>query len=68
MQPYLNCLSVVGLHNVEAEAVHTSPWCQEDAGLLVKMSSHVYQNLTGLVKTRRATWCENCTEWRGVNK
>lgn len=39
---YLNGLSVVGLYNMEIEAVHTSSWCQEDAGLLVKMSAHVH--------------------------
>lgn len=30
---------------MEIEAVHTSSWCQEDAGLLVKMSAHVHQDL-----------------------
>lgn len=40
---------------MEAETVHASPWCQEDAGLLVKMSSHVHQNLAGLVRARGAT-------------
>lgn len=56
-QSYLNSLSVVGLHNMEAEAVHASPWCQEDAGFLVKMSSHVHQNLAGLGGGRGAMWC-----------
>lgn len=30
---------------MEIEAVHASPWCQEDTGLLVKMRSHIHQNL-----------------------
>lgn len=42
---YLNSLSVVGLYNMEIEAVHASSWCQEDTGLLVKMSAHIHQNL-----------------------
>ncbi len=42
---YLNGLSIVGLYNMKIEAVHASSWSQEDAGLLVKMSAHVYQNL-----------------------
>lgn len=65
-QPHLNCLPVVGLHNMEAEAVHASPRCQEDAGLLVKVSSHVHQDLTGLARMGRATWCESSTEWRVI--
>lgn len=31
---------------MEVEAVHASSWCQEDAALLVKVSTHVHQNLT----------------------
>lgn len=42
---YLNSLSVVGLYNMEVEAVHASSWCQENTALLVKMSAHVHQNL-----------------------
>lgn len=42
---YLNSLSIVGLYNMEVEAVHASSWCQEDTALLVKMSAHVHQNL-----------------------
>ncbi len=30
---------------MKIEAVHASSWSQEHAGLLVKMSAHVYQNL-----------------------
>lgn len=43
---YLDGLSVVGFYNMEVEAVHASSWCQEDAALLVKVSTHVHQNLT----------------------
>lgn len=43
---YLNSLSIVGLHNMEVEAVHPSSWCQEDTALLVKMSAHVHQDLS----------------------
>lgn len=42
---YLNSLSVVGLYNMEVEAVHPSSRCQEDAALLVKVSAHVHQDL-----------------------
>lgn len=38
---YLDSLSVVGLYNMEIEAVHASSGCQKDAGFLVKMSSHI---------------------------
>lgn len=42
---YLDSLPVVGLNNMEVEAVHSSPWCQEDTALLVKMSADIHQNL-----------------------
>lgn len=42
---YLNSLSIVGLYNMEVEAVHPSSWCQEDTALLVEMSPHVHQDL-----------------------
>lgn len=42
---YLNSLSIVGLYNMEVEAVHASSWCQEDTAFLVKMSAHIHQNL-----------------------
>lgn len=42
---YLDSLSVVGLHNMEVEAVHSSPWCQEDTALLVEMCADIHQNL-----------------------
>lgn len=42
---YLNSLPIVGLHNMEVEAVHPSAWGQEDTALLVEMSAHVHQDL-----------------------
>lgn len=38
---YLNGLSVVGLHDMEVEAVNPSPRSDEDAALLVEVSAHV---------------------------
>lgn len=67
---YLDSLSVVGLHNMETEAVHAPSRCQEDAGLLVKVSSHIHQNLAGLGRARGAAYLrsENSKGWRGGNK
>ena len=31
---------------MEVKAVHASSWCQEDTALLVKVRTHVHQNLT----------------------
>ena len=42
---YLNSLSIVGLYNMEVEAVHAPSWRQEHTALLVKMIAHVHQNL-----------------------
>lgn len=38
---YLDSLSVVGLYDMEIEAVHASSGCQKDTGFLVKVSSHI---------------------------